>query len=190
MSSKEEKLDMIANTHSSVSSNLSHRNYHIRNNSNDDSTKIGFDIPIDTDLAKISSIFQSQHHVYNSEVKIGFQHYVIKGSNSQVSPVNALINPGEMCLVMADDSSTTSTFLKSINGEYETSNQFENVILKKHNLIYNDEVDVHFPHLTVDQTIQFAIDCKFNVDTETKKSNQVYVDQHVWFKSLFEHHCW
>lgn len=171
MSSKEEKFDMIANTHSSVSSNLSHRDYHIRNNSNDDSTKIGFDIPIDADLAKISSIFQSQHHVYNSEVKIGFQHYVIKGSNSQVSPVNALINPGEMCLVMADDSSTTSTLLKSINGEYETSNQFENVILKKHNLIYNDEVDVHFPHLTVDQTIQFAIDCKFNVDTETK--NQI-----------------
>lgn len=121
------------------------------------------------DLSQLSSIFQSQHPVYDPDLKLGFQNFEIQNEHFKLSKVNALVNTGELCLVLADNSTTTSTFLRAVNGDYKSSNEFPNSILTKTNTIFNDEVDVHFPHLTVDQTIQFAIDCKFEVDSDTKQ---------------------
>lgn len=171
---KEEENEIVIHNSSSTISNISNQNSFHENGSNVDTTVSDYSQRLSHsdssigDLAKISSVFQAQHPAYGEDVKIGFQHFVIQGANLQLSPVNALVNSGEMCLVMADNSSTTSTFLKAVHGDYETCNQFKSTFWKKQDMIYNDEVDVHFAHLTVDQTIQFAIDCKFNVDSETK----------------------
>ncbi|KAJ7627633.1 ABC-2 type transporter-domain-containing protein [Mycena polygramma] len=82
---------------------------------------------------------------------------------------DGVLKSGEMLLVLGRPGSGCSTFLKTIAGEthgftVEASSDIQyqgipNDIMHKHfrgEVIYNAETDVHFPHLTVGQTLSFA----------------------------------
>ncbi|EDK47411.1 protein SNQ2 [Lodderomyces elongisporus NRRL YB-4239] len=87
--------------------------------------------------------------------------------------LNGIAKPGEMVLVLGRPGAGCTTFLKSISGtdhdlykgvegdiRYDGLSQKEMIKHFKNDLVYNPELDVHFPHLTVDQTLSFAIGCK------------------------------
>ncbi|CDK26265.1 unnamed protein product [Kuraishia capsulata CBS 1993] len=86
--------------------------------------------------------------------------------------INVVCDPGEMVLVLGRPGAGCSTMLKTVAGEldqyvkHEGSITYDNVpqddVMKmfKKEIIYNPELDVHFPHLTVDQTLKFAIACR------------------------------
>uniref|UniRef100_A0A060TA54 ARAD1D20724p n=1 Tax=Blastobotrys adeninivorans TaxID=409370 RepID=A0A060TA54_BLAAD len=82
---------------------------------------------------------------------------------------DGIIEAGEMLLVLGRPGSGCSTFLRTIAGEvdgfrgvegdlrYDGVPQTDMLKHFKDDIIYNPELDVHFPHLTVDQTLRFAI---------------------------------
>lgn len=82
---------------------------------------------------------------------------------------NGLIKSGELLIVLGRPGSGCSTFLKSLCGELHGLNlregsqiQFNGIPMEKMlreykgEVLYNQEVDKHFPHLTVGQTLEFA----------------------------------
>ncbi|KAB5562756.1 ABC-2 type transporter [Coniochaeta sp. 2T2.1] len=82
---------------------------------------------------------------------------------------NASVKPGELLVVLGRPGSGCSTFLKSVTGELHgleiedpSSIQYGGISQKQMvkefggELVYNQEVDKHFPHLTVGQTLEFA----------------------------------
>lgn len=89
-----------------------------------------------------------------------------------VKNVTGFASPGTMTLVLGRPGSGCSSLLKVLAGQtktfigyegdltyggIESSRMFKNHIQE---LIYNPELDVHFPYLTVEETMQFAIGCK------------------------------
>ncbi|KAH8670380.1 ATP-binding cassette transporter [Tricladium varicosporioides] len=83
--------------------------------------------------------------------------------------VDGLINPGEMCVVLGPPGSGCSTFLRAISGEtngifinedsyfnYQGISAKEMHTVHRGDCIYTAEGDVHFPHLTVGETLTFA----------------------------------
>ncbi|CAI6091693.1 unnamed protein product [Clonostachys chloroleuca] len=83
--------------------------------------------------------------------------------------MDGIINPGEMCVVLGPPGSGCSTFLKSIAGEtngihisedshfnYQGISSQEMHTAHRGETIYTAETDVHFPKLTVGETLQFA----------------------------------
>ncbi|KAG5941673.1 hypothetical protein E4U53_007373 [Claviceps sorghi] len=79
------------------------------------------------------------------------------------------LSPGELLIVLGRPGSGCSTLLKTICGELqgleigEQSKIHYKGIAQKHmmkefkgEMVYNQEVDKHFPHLTVGQTLEFA----------------------------------
>ncbi|KAH6974077.1 ABC-2 type transporter [Ilyonectria destructans] len=86
---------------------------------------------------------------------------------------NGLVKSGELLIVLGRPGSGCSTLLKSMCGELHGLELYEdadinyngipqNVMMKefKGEAIYNQEVDKHFPHLTVGQTLEFAASCR------------------------------
>ncbi|KAF2452837.1 ABC-2 type transporter-domain-containing protein [Lineolata rhizophorae] len=82
---------------------------------------------------------------------------------------DGLIHPGEMCVVLGPPGSGCSTFLKTISGEsngiyvnedtyfnYQGISADEMHTAHRGDAIYTAEVDVHFPQLTVGETLTFA----------------------------------
>lgn len=82
---------------------------------------------------------------------------------------NGLIQPGELLIVLGRPGSGCSTLLKTMTGELHglhvdqgshiSYNGIPQKQMKKEfrgEAIYNQEVDKHFPHLTVGQTLEFA----------------------------------
>ncbi|KAK3325026.1 ABC transporter-like protein [Apodospora peruviana] len=82
---------------------------------------------------------------------------------------NGLVKSGEMLAVLGRPGSGCSTFLKTICGELYGLDVDENSAIScngipqdrmkkefKGEVVYNQEVDKHFPHLTVGQTLEFA----------------------------------
>ena len=82
---------------------------------------------------------------------------------------DGLIRPGEMCVVLGPPGSGCSTLLKTISGETNGIYVDENAYFNYHGItaeemhtahrgdvIYTAEVDVHFPMLTVGETLTFA----------------------------------
>lgn len=82
---------------------------------------------------------------------------------------NGLLKKGELLLVLGRPGSGCSTMLKSICGElhgleldkestihYNGIPQSRMIKEYKGEVVYNQEVDRHFPHLTVGQTLEFA----------------------------------
>lgn len=86
--------------------------------------------------------------------------------------INGFVNSGEMLLVLGRPGAGCSTFLRTVSGEthhysgtegeiiYDGIPQDEMVKNFKYDLIYNPEHDEHFPHLTVEQTLRFAVACR------------------------------
>ncbi|KAF1843407.1 ABC multidrug transporter-like protein [Cucurbitaria berberidis CBS 394.84] len=81
---------------------------------------------------------------------------------------DGIIKTGEMCVVLGRPGSGCSTLLKALTGElhgletdkseihYNGIPQQKMMKEFKGETVYNQEVDKHFPHLTVGQTLEFA----------------------------------
>lgn len=81
---------------------------------------------------------------------------------------DGIIKAGELCVVLGRPGSGCSTLLKALTGELHGLDTDDSVIhyngIEQHRVIkefkgetvYNQEVDKHFPHLTVGQTLEFA----------------------------------
>ncbi|CAI4057848.1 hypothetical protein SKDZ_04G2390 [Saccharomyces kudriavzevii ZP591] len=102
--------------------------------------------------------------------------------------VNALAEAGEMILVLGRPGAGCSSFLKVTAGEidqfaggvsgdiaYDGIPQKEMMKRYKADVIYNGELDVHFPYLTVKQTLDFAIACK----TPALRVNNVSKEEYI-----------
>lgn len=103
---------------------------------------------------------------------------------------HGLVKSGEMLLVLGRPGSGCSTFLRAVSGTdtamytgFEGDLNYDGVsrdeILKtfSSDLVYNPELDVHLPHLTVKQTLDFAIACK----TPRVRINGHSPQQHIDF---------
>lgn len=103
--------------------------------------------------------------------------------------VNILARPGEMVLVLgrpgAGCSSTLKTaagvidqFAGGVSGEISYNGISQDEMMKhfRSDVIYNGELDVHFPFLTVKQTLDFAIACKTPAKRVNNMSTQEYID--------------
>lgn len=96
--------------------------------------------------------------------------FVAKGPEKTIlNEFDGVLKSGEMLVVLGRPGSGCSTLLKSLMGELhgldmkEQSEIHYNGITQKQMLkqfkgeiVYNQEVDKHFPHLTVGQTLEFA----------------------------------
>ncbi|KAJ5970839.1 CDR ABC transporter [Penicillium vulpinum] len=82
---------------------------------------------------------------------------------------NGILKSGELLLVLGRPGAGCSTLLKSMTGELHGLNMDKESVIHyngipqtrmmkefKGELVYNQEVDRHFPHLTVGQTLEFA----------------------------------
>ncbi|PWY77394.1 hypothetical protein BO70DRAFT_380660 [Aspergillus heteromorphus CBS 117.55] len=82
---------------------------------------------------------------------------------------NGLVKSGELLLVLGRPGAGCSTFLKSLCGELDGLSINEDSVIHyngipqqqmtkefKGEVLYNQEVDKHFPHLTVGQTLEYA----------------------------------
>ncbi|KAJ5553854.1 hypothetical protein N7513_003813 [Penicillium frequentans] len=82
---------------------------------------------------------------------------------------DGVLKSGELLIVLGRPGSGCSTFLKSITGELHglkvekgSDVQFNGIAMErmykefKGEVLYNQEVDKHFPHLTVGETLEFA----------------------------------
>ena len=82
---------------------------------------------------------------------------------------DGLIRPGEMCVILGPPGSGCSTFLKTISGDTNGIYVSEGSYFNYHGIsaeemhtahrgdaIYTAEIDVHFPMLTVGDTLTFA----------------------------------
>ena len=90
---------------------------------------------------------------------------------------DGLIRPGEMCIVLGPPGSGCSTFLKTIagdtNGIYVSEGSYLNYqgisseemhTAHRGDTIYTAESDVHFPMLTVGETLTFAAHARCSKD--------------------------
>ncbi|EAW09321.1 putative ABC multidrug transporter [Aspergillus clavatus NRRL 1] len=82
---------------------------------------------------------------------------------------DGVLHSGELLIVLGRPGSGCSTFLKTLSGELNGLHVDEKTVLHysgipqktmikefKGEVVYNQEVDKHFPHLTVGQTLEFA----------------------------------
>ncbi|KAH9885153.1 ATP-binding cassette transporter [Xylariomycetidae sp. FL2044] len=103
---------------------------------------------------------------------------------------DGLIRPGEMCVVLGPPGSGCSTFLKTLSGErdglflgdrsyfnYEGISDKEIHSAHKGDAIYTAEVDVHFPKLTVRETLEFAAQARCQRELPRGMSRQQFCKQ-------------
>lgn len=96
-----------------------------------------------------------------------------RGDRAILDNLTGFVESGEMLLVLGRPGAGCSTFLKTVSGtdldmykgmdgqlEFDGIPQKEMLKHFSSDLVYNPELDVHFPHLTVEQTLDFAIACK------------------------------
>lgn len=112
-----------------------------------------------------------------------------------ISNVTGYAKHGEMVLVIGRPGAGCSTFLKTISGEVsqyvgtEGEISFDGMSKEemfkdfKSDVIYNPELDLHFPHLTVEQTLNFAIACKLPKVRVSAAAQDTSVEQYVKFKT-------
>lgn len=105
-----------------------------------------------------------------------------------IQDINVLAKFGEMVLVLGRPCSGCSSFLKTaagiieefaggVEGEISYDGMQQEIMMKdyKCNVIYNAEMDVNFPYLTMRRTLDFAIACK----TPTKIVNGLSRSEHI-----------
>ncbi|GMG40171.1 unnamed protein product [Ambrosiozyma monospora] len=112
-------------------------------------------------------------------------HNLFKTKKYQITilnDINVSLNPSEMCLVFGKPKHSNSILLDRIanpksnlnpnnsnpkNNSSSGSIQYSNVS-SKNQLVMNDGSDNHYPHLSVEQTLQFALGCsKPDLDNTT-----------------------
>lgn len=109
---------------------------------------------------------------------------------------DGLIRPGEMCVVLGPPGSGCSTLLKSLSGDTDGIYVEKDSYFNYHGLsaqemhsyhrgdaIYTAEIDVHFPMLTVGETLTFAARARCPRDL----SNGIARDQYASSDSLLLH---
>ncbi|CAB4255590.1 similar to Saccharomyces cerevisiae YDR011W SNQ2 Plasma membrane ATP-binding cassette (ABC) transporter [Maudiozyma barnettii] len=131
----------------------------------------------------VSDIFLLPYTIYKKvrAVRQKKMRTILKG-------VNGLARPGEMVLVLGRPGAGCSSLLKLLAGiknqfaggysgdiSYDGIPQDEMMDHFRSDIIYNGEEDVHFPYLTVQQTIDFAIACK----TPAKRIDGLTKSQYV-----------
>jgi ATP-binding cassette subfamily G (WHITE) protein 2 (PDR) len=101
------------------------------------------------------------------------QEYISCGSRVPQKQIlrsfDGLLKSGELLIVLGRPGSGCSTFLKTLSGELHglklgkgSDIQYNGIQMEKMHkefkgeVLYNQEVDKHFPHLTVGQTLEFA----------------------------------
>ncbi|CAI7605918.1 unnamed protein product [Penicillium glandicola] len=144
------------------------------------------DISRDGRSGHTSDVIFKQLNVYGSGAALQFQDTVTSTLTSLVrlpqiireskSPqrrilrdFNGLLKSGELLLVLGRPGAGCSTLLKSMTGELHGLDMAQESVIHyngipqsrmvkefKGELVYNQEVDRHFPHLTVGQTLEFA----------------------------------
>lgn len=105
---------------------------------------------------------------------------------------NGIIRPGEMCIVLGPPGSGCSTFLKTISGDtnglhvgqssyfnYQGISTKDMHTAHRGDCIYTAEVDVHFPMLTVGETLSFASRARCRQELPHGISRAEYVIQAI-----------
>ena len=99
-----------------------------------------------------------------------------------------VLEPGEMVLCLGKPGAGCSSLLKAVAGEIENFTKVEGVFsydgldqehMMKHfkgYVVYNPELDFHFPYITVKETIQLALRCKTPEKRVDNMSREEYVD--------------
>lgn len=120
--------------------------------------------------------------------KNSFDFKKLPKSRNIVKGASGYLEAGSMTLVLGRPGAGCSSLLKILSGETKTYTGYEGEIFyggipseemfKKHTdqLIYNPELDVHFPFLTVEQTLNFAIGCKTPVVRLNNISRKEYIN--------------
>ncbi|ESZ91198.1 ABC-transporter [Sclerotinia borealis F-4128] len=99
-----------------------------------------------------------------------FREFFGKGTEKTIlNDFNGVLKSGEMLIVLGRPGSGCSTFLKALMGElygldmkpqseihYNGITQKQMLKQFRGEIVYNQEVDKHFPHLTVGETLEFA----------------------------------
>ena len=118
------------------------------------------------------------------------EHCLFKSRSSKqiIKDFNGIMTSGEMLVVLGRPGSGCSTFLKSICGEMtgleldkDSKIQYNGIpqcqMMKefKGEVVYNQEVDKHFPHLTVGETLEFAAAARTSYNRPKGISRQAFV---------------
>ncbi|KAG0681361.1 ATP-binding cassette transporter snq2 [Pichia californica] len=128
-------------------------------------------------LKDVGDIFFPFYHFLKSKLldknkNIGFDFKKLPKTRKIVKDANGFAEPGTMTLVLGRPGAGCSSLLKILCGQTKTYLNItgdiyyggidSNTMFKEfqNQLIYNPELDVHLPYLTVEQTINFAIGCK------------------------------
>lgn len=113
-----------------------------------------------------------------------------------------VLEPGEMVLCLGKPGAGCSSLLKTVAGEIENFTKVEGSfsydgldqeeMMKKYKgyVVYNPELDFHFPYITVKETIQLALRCKTPQKRIDNMSREEYVDNmlRVRIKTFFIFH--
>ena len=96
----------------------------------------------------------------------------------EICDITFRANEGEVILVLGNPTSALFKGLfhghKHLKYSPEGSIRFKDNEYKQfaakcpHQIIYNNEQDIHFPYLTVEQTIDFALSCKFRIPKQER----------------------
>lgn len=99
-----------------------------------------------------------------------------------------VLEPGELVLCLGKPGAGCSSLLKAVAGEianftkvegnfsYDGLDQAEMMKKYKGYVVYNPELDFHFPYITVKETIQLALRCKTPEKRIDNMSREEYVD--------------
>ncbi|KAH8586012.1 brefeldin A efflux transporter Bfr1 [Bisporella sp. PMI_857] len=105
--------------------------------------------------------------------------------------IDGVIRDGEMLLVLGRPGSGCSTLLKTLAGFTAGYNRWEGEVkyngvdiriidkLFRGDIAYNPEVDTHFPHLTVEQTLQLAVKSRAPGARREGHAKNYYIAQNV-----------
>lgn len=138
----------------------------------------------------VSDVFFAPVTYYKNRKKLANSPIDLKSmpqTRKIVKNATGYASPGTMTLVLGRPGSGCSSLLKVISGQTKTyldvqgdvtySGIPSDKMFKDHiqELIYNPELDVHFPYLTVEETMNFAIGCKtpsIRIDNVSRREYQ------------------
>lgn len=112
-----------------------------------------------------------------------------------IKDVTGIAEPGTMTLVLGRPGAGCSTLLKALSGDVRTYIGYEGDLTysgvdsteifkdHKHMLVYNPELDIHLPYMTVEETLKFAIALKTPTVRVNNQTRTQYIEN---MKNLYE----